>query len=71
MQLPMKSRRTKVTIVKAPIPNHGPIGNLKGTGILIRLGLNFDRMGLNFDHAGINSAMTHVLVLSAKVRRYE
>jgi hypothetical protein len=28
-------------------------------------------LGFNFDQAGINSAMTHVLVLSAKVRRNE
>ena len=28
-------------IVEAPIPDHDPISNLKGTTILIRLGLNF------------------------------
>jgi hypothetical protein len=29
------------------------------------------RLGLEFDHAGINSAMTHIMLLSAKVRRNE
>ena len=51
-------------IVEAPIPDHVPINNLLGTGILIKL-------GLNFNWAATNSAMPHVLVSSAKVRRNE
>ena len=51
-------------IVEVPILDHDPVGNLHSTRILIRL-------GLSFDHAKTNSAMTHVLVLSAKVRRNE
>ena len=51
-------------IVEVPIPIQDPIGNLSGTGIPIRLGLNFDQ-------ARTNSAMTHVLVPSVKVRRNE
>jgi hypothetical protein len=51
-------------VVKAPIPNHDSMGNLQGTRILIRLGLNFDQVI-------INSVMACVLVLSFKVRRVE
>ena len=51
-------------IVEAPIPNHDPIGNLQGTRMSSLLGLNFDQVK-------INSAMTHVLVLSVKVRKNE
>ena len=51
-------------IVEMPIPNQDSIDNLQGTGILIKLGLNFDQ-------AKTNSAMIHILVLSAKVRRNE
>ena len=51
-------------IVEVPIPDKDPIGNVQGTGILIRLRLNFNQ-------AGTNSAMTHILVLSAKMRRNE
>ena len=54
----------KLTIVEEPIPNQGSINNLQGTILLIRLGLNFDQVVTN-------SAMTHVLVLSAKMRRNE
>ena len=35
------------------------------------LGLKFDHVRIDFDLDGINSVMTHVLVLSAKVRRNE
>ena len=44
-------------IVEAPIPYYYHVD-------LIRLGLNFNQ-------AGIDSAMTHVVVVSAKVRRNE
>jgi hypothetical protein len=33
------------------------------------LGFNIYRVGLNFDQARTNNAMTHVLVLNAKVRK--
>jgi hypothetical protein len=37
----------------------------------IMMRLNFDQVGLNFDQAIANSAMIHVMVLSARVRRNE
>ena len=40
------------------------INNLHATRILIRLGLNFNQVGTN-------NVMTHVMVLSAKVKRNE
>ena len=51
-------------IVEVLIPNQDPIGNLQGTKLSTWLGLNFDQVG-------INSAMTHVMLLSVKVRRNE
>ena len=51
-------------MVEVSIHDHAPIGNLQVTKILIKLRLNFDPVGTN-------SAMTHVMVLSAKVRRNE
>ena len=51
-------------IVEAPILDQDFIGNIRGTGISFTL-------GLKLDHAGIDNAMTHVLVLSAEVRRNE
>ena len=33
--------------------------------------LNFDQVGIQFDEAATDSAMTHKLVLSTKVRRNE
>ena len=51
-------------LVEAPVPDHGPIGNLEDTRIFIML-------RLNFDHVGTNSVMTHIMVLSAKVKRIE
>ena len=51
-------------IVEAHVPDHDPIGNLQGTIILTKL-------GLNFNHGKTNSAMTHILVLNALVRRNE
>jgi hypothetical protein len=53
-----------LTITEEPIPNQGPIIDLQVIIISIKL-------GLNFEHAITNSAMTHVLVLSAKVKRSE
>ena len=53
-----------IHVTKATIPNEDPINNPQGTGILIR-------WGLTFNQAGTNSAMTHVLDWSAKVRRTE
>ena len=50
------------SIVEAPIPDQDPIDNLQGIGTSIKLGLNFNQVRTN-------SAMTHLLVLSAKVRR--
>lgn len=49
-------------IVEAPILDLCPIGNLHGIVISIRLGLSVDQ-------AWINSPMTHIMILSAKVRR--
>ena len=51
-------------LVEAPIPDQDSIHNLLSTVFSISLGLNLDQ-------AGTNSAMTHVMVLSAKVRRSE
>ena len=52
--------------VDAPIPQHEPIGNLQGIGILTRLGVIFDQVGgLSFNWAGTNSAATHVLADSS------
>ena len=33
--------------------------------------IRYRKLGLNFGWAGTNNAMTHVMVLSAKVRRKE
>ena len=49
-------------VVEAPIPDQNPIANLYSSRIFIKLGLNFDQ-------AKANNVMTHVLVLSVKVRR--
>ena len=35
------------------------------------MGLNFGQVGIEFDHIGSVIAMTHVLGLSAKVRKNE
>ena len=51
-------------IVEMPIPDHDPIGNLQSTIILFT-------WDLSFNQAGTNRTMTHVLVLSAKVKRNE
>ena len=51
-------------IEEAPIPKLDPIGNVCDNRIFIRLRVCFDL-------ARTNSAMTHVLVLSGKVRRIE
>ena len=51
-------------MIGAPIPDHDFVSNLLGTTIMMRL-------GLNFNWAGTNSVMTHVLVLSANMRRNE
>ena len=48
-------------IVESLILNQDPIGNLKSIGFFILLVFNFDQVGTN-------SVMTHVLVLSVKVR---
>ena len=47
-----------------PIPNQVSIDNLLGTEIFIKLGLRSNQ-------AKTNSIMTHILVLSAKVRENE
>ena len=46
------------------MPDLDPIGNLQSTGISIMLRVNFDQ-------TKTNSGMTHVLDLSAKMRRNE
>ena len=52
-------------VVETPIPNRThQQSNLYGTGMSIKL-------GLNFNHARTNSDMIHVIVLSDKVRRNE
>ena len=58
-------------MVEAPIPNHHPTNNLEGIGIWSGWDWKLIRMRLNFDQFKPNSAMTHVLVLSAIVRRNE
>ena len=55
-------RGKPTTTVEQPNHDQEPVMNLHGTGISIRL-------GLNFDHAGINNDMTHAIVLSVKVQR--
>jgi len=52
------------SIVEVPIPNKDPIDNILGTGIGIKL-------RLNFNHVRIGIVVTHVLDLSAKMRRNE
>ena len=47
-------------MVEAPTPYQGPIGNVYGTNVLIKL-------GLNFNHDGTNNVMTRVLVLSDRM----
>ena len=49
-------------IVEVPISDHVPVDNLQGT-------VNLIKQELNFGHVGTNIAMTHVLVLSAEMRR--
>ena len=60
------------TRVEVPIPDQDPVSNLYGTAILNMLGLNF-WSGWDWISTGLgtNSAMTHVLVLSAKAKRNE
>ena len=62
----------KLSILEARILDQVPIDNLYGNTISIKLGINFQiRLGLKFNPFGTNSAMTRVLVLSAKVTRNE
>ena len=51
-----------VCIVEAPMKTPLTIYRVHGIS---------KKLGLNFDQGGINNVMTHVLVLSAKVRRNE
>lgn len=37
-----------LSIVEVPIPDQDPISKLYGTGISIRLDLNFDNVGIEF-----------------------
>ena len=54
----------KLFIVEAHISDEDPIGNLQGIRILITLVLNYGQ-------EGTDSATTHVVALSAKVKRNE
>ena len=56
--LVLERLRSRPIVIEVPTPDQNPIGNLKGTKILMRL-------------EPIASAITHVMVLSAKVRRNE